>query len=188
MGPGDVPRRIREIAGQQALVGAVAIHQIQVGEIAVVLVLVVPGVGDAPPVGGGKRSGIGSKPVGERGNFECSEIDGMDLGVAPLVPFLGLEVPPKVEFGAVGRPPGIAVGFVARGDLPGRAAQLGVDDEDLRISLRIEAAAVTPPRDPIFHHGRRGQVCTAGKGGQLNGQRRSGVGDEHGERDHGSVR
>ena len=93
----------------------------------------------------------------------------MDLGVAPTIHFLGLEIPTEVVLRPIGCLPGIAMGFLSRGDLAGCAAQLGIDDEDLRVALLVVASPVASPGHPVLHHGGFGELGPPRERAELDG-------------------
>ena len=156
--PLDVARRAGQIAQPEPLVPAAGVHQIEVGQRARVVLVIVARVGDPLAVGRDDGIGVGAVAVGQGFHAERRQVDGVDLRIAAQVLGIGLADARNVDRPAVGRPLRSAVAVIARGDLARRAADERVDDKDMSVALGGRADAVRTPGQPVDDDGASGEL------------------------------
>ena len=133
-----------EITGEEPRAAAVALHQVEPGDLVTLVPVVEAGVGDPAAVRRDRHVAVGAVALGESADLAARRRHLVDLGVEGPIGGVGVAVGGEDQALGVGRPGEAAVVVhVAVGDLVGSAALGGQDEEvgsaALEVALTVEA-------------------------------------------------
>ncbi len=138
------PLRVLDIAvefiGERVRIGAVAIHEVQLGSLMALVAIIVSGVGDPFAVRRDFGRIVGTFAAGQRAKRAIGDAEFIDFGVLIFVIGFRIAIDGSDQIFAIGCP-GSAIGAefiaaireIAVGDLT-RGAALTIDDEELHVT------------------------------------------------------